>query len=409
MPKFAALLLLILFSGTAVAQKLKYKADIEPIVTGPRSLSKLKVLETYYQQNLGPNKKPVPQTITALKDKMALVCMFAGTALESNASQLKEYPTTDSAVALLYSACGWYNRGLTDYYVKNDTLKAHIAKLELQIKEWKATEQATIKKLLAEKEKLAASLNILEGYNAPKTKEFRAKYAKIVYLNEYLQANKEVDDFSQTILKNLEYEKKIEEQKQQAAQEKKAFVMAQQENERKQHEFLMLQEACAKDNPCPNCPLDVALAFRTAYYAGDIATMKSMIVDYYGDGNIFYNTKLDIFKSLSPEEEKKLKLQIRAKTADYKITEPAGAVYYTNNEDKDFFIDKNYKSYRLHATVFQIINDFDKIDLIKYNGEWKVYRVGGAYSGRSGRTIISGRFFFDPTFLQKETKVKAKK
>lgn len=409
MPKFAALLFLILFSSTVTAQKLKYKADIEPIVTGPSSLSKIKVLETYYQQNLGPNKKPVPQTITALKDKMAIVCMFAGTALEANAYQLKEYPTTDSAVALLYSACGWYNRSLSDYYIKNDTLKAHIAKLEQLLKDWKSAEQTTIKALLSEKEKLENSLNILEGYNAAKTKEFRTKFAKIVYLKEYQQANKEVDDFSQTILKNMEYEKKMEVQKQQAAQEKKAFMMAQQENERKQREFLMLQESCAKENPCPNCPLDVALAFRTAYYAGDIATMKSMIVDYYGDGNIFYNTKLDIFKNLTPDEEKKLKLQIRAKTADYKITEPAGTVYYTNNEDKDFFIDKNYKSYRLHATVFQIINDFDKIDLIKYNGEWKVYRVGGAYSGRSGRTIISGKFFFDPTFLQKETKVKTVK
>lgn len=335
--------------------------------------------------------------------------MFAGSALESQAIILKEYPTTDSAVALLYAANGWYGRCINDYYVKNDTLKEHILKLENQLKAWKSEEQETIKLLLIEKNKLKTNLVILEQYDALKTKEFRSKFANIVYLNEYQKANKEVDNFSVTILKNIEYEKKMEEQRLQAAMEKKAYLITQKENERKQREFLQLQESCANENPCPNCPIDVALKFRDAYYAGDIAVMKSMIIDYYGDGNIFYNTNIDIFKGLSADEEKKLKLQIRAKTADYKITEPSGTVYYTNNEDKDFFIDKNYKSFYLHATVFQVINDFDKIDLIKYNGQWKIYRVGGAYSGRSGKTIITGRFFFDQAFLQKETKIKRNK
>ncbi len=409
MSRFETILLIILFAGTATAQKLKYKSDIEPILLGSKSLDKVNILEKYYQQNLGPNKKPTPQTIQVLQTKMGDICMFAGSALESQAIILKEYPTTDSAVALLYAANGWYGRCINDYYVKNDTLKEHILKLENQLKAWKSEEQETIKLLLIEKNKLKTNLVILEQYDALKTKEFRSKFANIVYLNEYQKANKEVDNFSVTILKNIEYEKKMEEQRLQAAMEKKAYLITQKENERKQREFLQLQESCANENPCPNCPIDVALKFRDAYYAGDIAVMKSMIIDYYGDGNIFYNTNIDIFKGLSADEEKKLKLQIRAKTADYKITEPSGTVYYTNNEDKDFFIDKNYKSFYLHATVFQVINDFDKIDLIKYNGQWKIYRVGGAYSGRSGKTIITGRFFFDQAFLQKETKIKRNK
>lgn len=408
MSKIALILLLSCLSYSVNAQRLKYKSDIEPILLKPKSLDKIRTLEMYYQQNLGPDKKPTAQAISTLKDRMGTVCMYAGTELEAEARKLKDYPTTDSAVALLYAANAWYSRSVNEYFVKNDTLKAHILKNEALLKTWKATEQQLIKAVLTEKNKLSENLDVLESYDPVKAKKFRETFKNHLYLNEYKEANKEIEEYSRLLLKNLEVEKKMEEQRIQAALEKKSFLIAQQENERKQREFLNLQSNCAQENPCPACPLDIALKFREAYYAGDIDKMKSMIVDYYGDGIIFYDTKIDIFQNLNADDERKLKLQIRAKTADYKITEPAGTVYFTDNETKDFFIDKNYKSYRLHATVFQAINDFDKIDLIKYNGEWKVYRVGGAYSGRSGKTIITGRFFFDQTFLQKEIKIKKK-
>jgi len=401
---------LLLYIGTLLpilcsAQKLKYKSDVEPILKGPKGTENIETLELYFQQGLGANGKPTTQTINYLREKMQIVCLFAGEALEIEAKKQKDYPTTDTAIAILKNAVVWYKRIGDVFLIKSDSLTVHIAKLEQLETQWKTDEQGIVKKILSEKQTLNTNLQRLIVYDETKAVEFGKKYTNLIYLKDYKQANKELT----TLLKNLEYQKNLEEQKQRAALERKEQLMEIHKNEQQQKAFLLLQEKCVAENPCPNCPLTIAIKFRDAYHDGDIFEMKKYIIDYYGDEKIFYGNNFNLFKEFSEDELQKNKLTLRAKTADYKKIDPENVVYYTDNEEKDFFIDKNYKSHFLHATVFKAINDYDKIDLIKYNGQWKVYRVGGAYGGRSGKTIINGRFFFDSKFLQKEVKRKTKK
>jgi hypothetical protein len=415
MVKSSLLALLIIASTGIYAQRLRYKTDIEPIIKTSHSVDNIGQLERYYRQYLGTTGKPDGQTIVALRESMAEVCLYAGRSLEREARKYKEYPTTDSAIALLENAKIWYSRIGDDYFVKSDTLEKHIAKVVQQQKNWKQAEADTRRSIETQKSKLEESLAKLAEYNKDIAQKLRAEHSNRLRLSEYQESNRIVKaaldkaaaDY-ETEQRKLEYEQKMEAQKLQAAQERRERLIEQQANERKQREFLLLQEQCMNENPCPNCPVEVAKIFRDAYHSGDINAMKSMVIDYYGDKKIFYYTDLDLFKNYTETELHKMRLQLRARTADYKVAEPAGVVFYTDNEEKDFFIDKNYKSELLHATVFKLINDHDKIDLVKYNGQWKVYRVGGAYGGRSGNTIINGRFFFDPVFLQKEIKERRK-
>lgn len=400
-----SIVLLFAIPTFCFAQKLKYKTDIDPILNGPKSIPAVATLETYYQQNLGPNGKPTSQTINYLRDKMTKVCLHSGRTFEAFAYENKDYPNTDTAIACLSIANKWYTRISEDFFIKSDTLVAHIAKLKQLQTQWKEKEQETVRLILAEKQTLNTNLERMAVYDMAKAQEYGSKYSSLVFLNEYKDANKDV----KTVLKGMEYEKNLADQKKQVAIERMAALQEQMKHEKKQKDFLMYQDLCKKENPCPNCPLSIAKKFRDAYHAGDIMEMKKYIIDYYGDEKLFYNNDLNMFSEFSDEELSNLKLKFRAKTADFKIVDPVNVVYYTDNETKDFHIDKYYKSHFLHATVFKAINDYEKIDLIKYNGQWKVYRVGGAYGGRSGKTIINGRFFFDPKFLQKEVKRKTTK
>lgn len=406
MKKIIILLITLTIVGlNSNCQKVKYKTEVEPILKGAYSIYSVSKLEKFYKQTVPKNGKLTADALKLSGDKLTAVCYFLGHSYEENAIKNKEYPTTDSAIADLNSAIEWYKKLSTVLNVKNDTLANHITQLEAHKKQWLIDQEVVKGKIVELKESTKSYILQVETLNADKATALRTKLDKALFLNEF----KEVNFESKETLSDLERELKIKEDDARAANERKQFLMQQMEKEKNQKEFLRLQEVCKSENTCPNCPIEVATKFRDAYYSGDIATIKDLIIDYYGDEKLFYEKDINIFKTLTEEETTALSLQFKAQTADFKKTNPDNVVYYSDNEEKDFFIDKNYKANFLHATVFKAVNDFDKVDLIKYQGKWKVYRVGGAYGGRTGATITSGKFFFDPKFLLKEVKMKKKK
>lgn len=403
--KFLKIAFFLALPFIAHSQRLKYKSDIEPLLKVAPSADQIPNLQTYYEQGLGSDGNPTTETLNYQRERMTAICYRIAFIYKDFAFSNKDYPTTDTAIGALHKSVYWYTVTVDKLYNKDDTLSNHIAALnEMKVK-WNVQKQETIRKIQQQKEVFTRNMNEINKLNEDKATELRKKYPSLNFLKEYEVANKEASE----VLKQLQDEKRALEEKMKEAQQKKEEIKKQMESENKQKEFLRLQKLCEEENPCPACPLEVAKEFRDAYFAGDIAKMKTMIVDYYGDEKLFYNKEVNLYKELPPEEVKKYSLRFRGLTQDYKKTDPENVVYYTDNETKDFYIDKHYKSYYLHATVFSAINEYDKIDLIKYNGQWKVYRVGGAYGGRTGKTICNGSFFYDERFLQKEVKLKKKK
>lgn len=404
MKKLILLLVTSLFFNYSYSQKLKYKSDVEPLLKGSYSLHSVPKLQMYYMQNMNKEGKPTSEAMKYLRERLSKVCLHIGHSYEKYANANKNYPTTDTAVATLEYAIMWYTKIPQDLKVKSDTLQKHIAKLTANKTQWKNNQQSTIAEIKRLKESFKSTITQVQVLDNDKANELIEKHKNATLINEYKQADLDAKD----LLSDLEREKRIREQQLQEAVQKKEFMEMQMKKSNAQKEFLKLQKTCEEENPCPNCPLEVAKQFREAYYSGNIDQMKSLIIDYYGDEKLFYEKDINIFKDLNPTEKSKLSSKFKAQTADYKKTEPANVVYYSDNEERDFYIDKYYKSKFLHATVFKTINDHDKVDLIKYKGKWKVYRVGGAYGGRSGNTIANGKFFFDERFLQKEIKTKKK-
>jgi len=403
--KTLRVLLLLALPLSLFSQKLKYKSDIEPLLKAKPNSSQINNLQIYYEQGLDKDGNPTKETLNYQRDRMTIICYRLADIYKQYAYSNKDYPTTDTAIGAINTSIYWYKTTQDKLFNKSDTLPKHISNLEALKPIWKEEEQKTIAEIKALKNKFEADMTEIAKLDDAEFNRLNGKYSKLIYLNEYKKANKEVS----ASLSKLLNEKQALEDKMKAAQQRKVEMQAEMKKNEQQKEFLRLQNLCAEENPCPNCPLDVAKAFRDAYYAGNLAAMKSLIVDYYGDEKLFYNKDINLYQQLSDEDSKKYSLKFRALTQDFKKTDPENVVYYTDNEKKDFFIDKNYKSYFLHATVFSAINDYDKIDLIKYNGKWKVYRVGGAYGGRTGKTICNGSFFHDERFLQKEIKTKKKK
>lgn len=386
------------------AQSLKYKADIEPVLKADYDMSSLSVLELYYTQNLDKNNQPTAQALQYLKERMEKVLLHIGHTYEKFAVENKNYPTTDTAIVNIKNAVVWYKKVLDDYGIKNDTLIKHITYLQTLPQTWTNDNKATVRTIQEYKETFKSNLLRIQVYDEAKAVELAEKYKNIVLVNEYKQAKLESGD----VLSDIEREKEIEEKKKAEAAIRKAEIQENLAKENNRKAFLSIQKKCENENPCPNCPLEVAIKFRDAYYNGDITAMQQLVIDYYGDKKLFYEKDINLFDELSVELKNKYSHQFKAKTADYKKTDPVNVVYYTDNEEKDFFIDNNYKSFLLHATVFQAVNEWEKVDLVKYQGKWYVYRVGGAYGGRSGNTIANGKFHLDPRFLQKEIKKKKK-
>lgn len=377
------------------AQKLKYQSDIEPLLKTANVMASLPKLEMYYSQNVGKNGKPTTESIN-LKPKMTIVVLYIGRAYETYARQHKDYPTTDTAVACLSKAVVWYNKLLNDWSVKNDTLTKYVAKLDATKPQWLAASKDIVSQIQVLRESIKTNLEKIQLLDNPKSNQLFEKYKNVVLLHEYTAAN----DECAAVLHDLEQKKRQKDQQIQDAVEKKNQQQAQMEKENKQKEFLRLQAQCSQENACPACPLEVAKKFRDAYFSGNIDLMNSMIVDYYGDQKLFVGSPINMFVAMTDAEKQKISLQFRAKTADFKRTNPENAVYWTDKPNEKFYIDKQYKSQFLLVTVFKAINDYDKIDLVKYNGEWKVMRVGGEYGGRSGKSIAAGKFFYDPRILQ---------
>lgn len=396
--------LFFLFTFQISSQTLKYKADIEPVLAKGYDINSVKILELYYSQNLGPDKKPTTQSIQYLKDKMSAVLLHIGHSYEKFAKENKDYPTTDSAINAINNAVLWYSKVFNDYGIKSDTLTKHINLLKTYPQLWTDQNKATVTKIKEYKETFATNLARIQVYDENKALNLADKHKNAVYLNEYKQACLESGD----ILSDIERDKLLEEKKKQEAEQKKAEMIANQQKESAQKKFLILQQKCANENVCPNCPVEVAKMFRESYYSGDIDLMKSLIIDYYGDQKLFYEKEINLFADLTEDQKAKYSLQFKTQTADYKKSDTLNVVYYTDNEKQDFYIDDNYKTTLLQATVFQVINDWDKVDLVKFQGKWYVYRVGGAYGGRSGNTICNGKFHVDSRFLQKEIKQKKK-
>lgn len=384
----------LIFSGL-YAQKLKYQSDVEPLLKTANQMSSLPKLELYYSQNVGKNGKPTTESIN-LKPRIVPVILYVGRAYENFAVQHKEFPTTDTALATLAKAIVWYNKVATDWGVKNDTLSKHISKLEGLKPQWETANKQIVSHIQSLRESIKTNLEKIQLLDNPKSNQLFEKYKNVVLPNEYELADAECS----AVLKDLEQKKQQKEQQIQEAVEKKNQQQAQREKENKQKEFLRLQAQCSQENVCPACPLEVAKKFRDAYFAGNVDELVSMVVDYYGDQKVFAGSAINLFAAMTDAEKQKMSLQFRAKTADFKRTQPENAVYWTDKPNEKFFIDKQYKSQYLMVTVFKAINDYDKIDLIKYNGQWKVFRVGGEYGGRSGKSIAAGKFFFDPRILQ---------
>jgi len=379
-------------------QKLKYKTDIEPLFKQGFSKVSITKCESYYKQGMGPTGKPTSLTLSSFREQYVSVCKFMGKNYEQVARSYAKYPTFDTAVKLMDNSLAWYNHIVGDLFIKSDTLPKYIAKLQAQRDAWSKENSRMVEKILVMRDTLSFLLYRVADLDSKKAMELNEKYKNVSLPAEYEKCISE----SSQILDNLTKQKQSKDEQVKAALEYKQAQLQQAEKEGKQKDFLQLQQQCTVENPCPNCPLDVAKAFRDAYFAGDVDKMKGLIVDYFGNQTLFYNNDLNMYRDLTPDENKKLSLQLKARTSDYKRTNPENVVFYTDNEKKTFFIDKNYRGQLLHATVFKAVNEYDKIDLVKWKGEWKVYRVGGNYAGRSGKSIVNGKFFVDPKLLKAE-------
>lgn len=379
-------------------QKLKYTSDIEPLIKSGLNMVNVPKLERYYNQSLGPNGKPTPQNLKVFKTQLHNVSRHAGRTYDNFARLSAKAMAYDTAIYAIGKAALWYQVILSELMLPNDTLPRYIESLKSLKVKWEKERKDVVSRTLVLRDSLGEIMFQIAQLDKKKHDALQYKFKNIQQINEY---EKSLGEASNALV-DLQNRKALQDQYVKSAVANKQLQSIQNEKIEKQNIFLQLQQQCRQENACPNCPLEVARKFRDAYYSGDIATLKSLIIDYFNNKSLFYNADLNMYAEMTPEQTKKLSLRFKTKTADFKKTDPENVVYYSDNEKRNFYIDKYYKSQLLHATVFKAINDYDKMDLVKWKGKWKVYRVGGNYGGRSGKSIVSGRFLIDPALLKAE-------